>query len=72
MAWISRILIEIDINILTNVHKTIIWPKLEYCVHLWNPAVCHGNLSTVLELESIQRRSTRLVNGIGALPYGKR
>ena len=72
IAWISRNLIERDVTILTNVYKTIIRPKLEYCVQLWNPAACHGNWSTILELESIQRRFTRLVNDIGTLPYGKR
>ena len=36
---------------------------------MWNPEACHGNWSTILELESIQRRFTRLANDIGLLPY---
>ena len=61
-----------DHNIISKVYKTIIRPKLEYCVQLWNPAACHGNWSIILELESIQRRFTRLANNIGLLPYSKR
>ena len=53
-------------------YKTIVRPKLEYCVQLWNPAACHGNWSIILELESIQRRFTRLANNVGLLPYSKR
>ena len=33
---------------------------------------CHGNWSTILELESIQKRFTRLANDIGLLPYSDR
>ena len=41
------------LQILTSVCKTIIRPKLEYCVQLWNPAAFLGNWSIILELESI-------------------
>ena len=46
--------------------------RLEYCVQLWNPAACHGNWSLILELESIQRKFTRLAKDIGPLPYSRR
>ena len=72
IGWITRNILNRDLNILTRIYKTIIRPKLEYCVQLWNPAACHGNWSTILELESIQRRFTRLANDIGLLPYSER
>ena len=72
IGWISRNLITRDYNIISKIYKTIIRPKLEYCVQLWNPAACHGNWSIILELESIQRRFTRLANNVGLLPYSKR
>ena len=56
IGWISRNLINRDQTIMLRVYKTIIRPKLEYCMQLWNPAACHGNWSTILEIESIQRR----------------
>ncbi|KAL5252040.1 hypothetical protein ACHWQZ_G015001 [Mnemiopsis leidyi] len=32
----------------------------------------HGNWATVLELESVQRRFTRLIDEVGTLPYSRR
>ena len=43
IGWITRNILNRDPVILTRIYKTIIRPKLEYCVQLWNPAACHGN-----------------------------
>ena len=72
IGWISRNLMNRDPKVLSRVYKSIIRPRLEYCVQLWNPAACHGNWSLILELESIQRRFTRLAKDIGPLPYSRR
>ena len=47
IGWITRNILNRDPVILTRIYKTIIRPKLEYCVELWNPAACHGNWSTI-------------------------
>ncbi|KAL5262942.1 hypothetical protein ACHWQZ_G008372 [Mnemiopsis leidyi] len=44
----------------------------KYWVQLWNPVATHGNWATVLELESVQRRFTRLIDEVGTLPYSRR
>ena len=44
-------------------------PHLENCVQLWNPIPKHGNWGTILELESVQRKFTRLIDGIGLETY---
>ena len=54
------------------VYKTLIRPHLEYCVQLWNPVPEHGNWSLILKLEGIQRRFTRMIDGVGLLPYSER
>ena len=72
IGWVSRNTLQRDPAIICHIYKTIIRPKLEYCVQMWNPAACHGNWSTILELEAIQRRFTRLASKIGTLPYSKR
>ena len=72
IGWVARNTLQRDPSIICNIYKTIIRPKLEYCVQMWNPVACHGNWSTILELESIQRRFTRLANNIGTLPYSER
>ena len=61
ICWIASNLLKRDPVIITHIHKTIIRPKQEYCVQLWNREACHGNWSTILKLELIQRR---LVNDI--------
>ncbi len=54
------------------VYKVLVRPHLEYCVQLWNPVHEHGNWGLIKELEGVQRRFTRLVDGIGTLPYSER
>ena len=55
-----------------NIYKTIIRPHLEYCTQLWSPVAGHGNWAMIIELEGVQRRFTRLIDGIGTLPYSQR
>ena len=59
-------------NVMLSVYKMLIRPHLEYCVQLWNPVPEHGSWSLILELEGVQRRFTRLIDEIGALPYSER
>ncbi|KAL5264694.1 hypothetical protein ACHWQZ_G005690 [Mnemiopsis leidyi] len=54
------------------IYKALVRPHLEYCVQLWNPVAAHGNWATVLELESVQSRFTRLIDEVGTLPYSRR
>ena len=54
------------------IYKVLVRPHLEYCVQLWNPVPEHGNWGLIKELEGVQRRFTRLVDGIGTLPYSER
>ena len=72
IAWVTRNLIIREINVMRNVYKTIIRPHLEYCAQLWSPPACHGNWATIIELENVQRRFTRLIDDIGTLPYSER
>ena len=55
-----------------EIYKTLIRPHLELCVQLWSPVTAHGSWRNVLELESVQRRFTRLINEVGTLPYSRR
>ena len=72
ICWVVRNLIVRDRSVMLSIYKCLIRPHLEYCVQMWNPAVTHGSWQTILELESVQRRFTRLIEGIGALPYSDR
>ena len=72
IAWVTRNLITRDLHVMRNVYKSIIRPHLEYCAQLWSPPASHGNWSTIIELENVQRRFTRLIDGIGTLSYSER
>ncbi len=72
IAWITRNIILKDQYVMLNIYKSLIRPKLEYCVQIWNPTARHGNWSIILDLECVQRRFTRLINNIGPLPYSER
>ena len=72
IAWITRNIINKDKYVMLNIYKTLIRPRLEYCVQIWNPKACHGNWSIIIELEAVQRKFTRLINDIGTLPYSER
>jgi len=55
-----------------RVYKALIRPHLEYCVQLWNPVAEYGNWSLILRIEGVQRRFTRMIEGVGLLPYSER
>ena len=38
----------------------------------WNPIPKYGNWAIIMEIESVQRKFTRLIDGIGLLPYEER
>ena len=72
ICWITRNLISREQSLMLRIYKTLIRPHLEYCVQLWNPAPEHGNWSQILKIEGVQRRFTRMIDGVGLLPYSER
>ena len=72
IAWIVRNIISREEEVMLLLYKTIIRPHLEYCVQVWSPAAHHGSWSMIIDLEKIQKKFTRLINGIGLLPYSER
>ena len=72
ICFIARNLISREKSLMLRIYKTLIRPNLEYCVQLLNPVHEHGNWSIILRIEGVQRRFTRMINGIGLLPYSER
>ena len=72
ICWIVRNLIIREKSVMISIYKALIRPHLEYCVQLWNPVAAHGSWGIILELESVQRRFTRLIDEVGTLPYSRR
>lgn len=72
MGWMSRNIISRDKDVILNIYKSLIRPHLEYAVQLWNFPTEHGYWGTIMALEKVQRSVTRMVEGIGLLPYKER
>ena len=49
-------------------HKSLVRPHLEYCVQAWRP----HNQKDIDNLEGVQRRMTKMINGIGEDEYSVR
>ena len=55
-----------------GLYKSLIKPHIEYCSQAWAPMARHGNWSLILELESVQRSFTRMIDGVGLMTYRER
>ena len=71
ICWITRNLISREKVLMLRIYKALVRPHLEYCVQLWNPAPEHGNWSTILKIEGVQRRFTCMIDEVGLLPYSE-
>ena len=72
IGWITRSLICRNKFVMINVYKSLVRPHIEYAVQVWNPPASHGYWKLILQLEEVQRSFTRLIDGIGILPYSER
>ena len=48
--------------------KSLVRPKIDYCIQAWRPYL----KKDIEQLERVQKRATRLVNGFRHLPYDVR
>ena len=72
VAWVLRSVISRSPKVMLQIYKSMIRPHLEYCVQLWSPLPAHGNWTTILAIENVQRTFTRPIDGLGLLTYEER
>ena len=72
VGWVKRSLFCRNKFVMLNVYKTLIRPHIEYAVQAWNLPAIRGNWKHILLMEDVQRTFTRLIDGIGILPYRTR
>lgn len=65
IGWVSRNVISRDKTVMLSIYKSLIRPQIEYCVQLWNPRPKHGNWTIILKIEDVQRKFTRMIDGVG-------
>ena len=53
---------------IVQLYKTLVRPHLEYAVQVWRPYK-QGQIDLI---ESVQRRATRMIEGLNTMPYSRR
>ena len=65
---IRRTFVNISKVLFVFLYKTYVRPHLEYCVSIWSPSLAKD----IYVLEKVQKRATKMVRGLGHLPYEQR
>ena len=68
LEMIKRNIVSRNHNIITKLYKTLVRPKLEYCIQAWRPYL----RKDVDKLERVQRRATKLISECRKFSYEDR
>ena len=68
LGMIKRHIISRDKNTIVRLYKSLVRPKLEYCIQAWNPSL----IKEIQLLEQVQHRATKLIPEIDHLSYHER
>ena len=68
LSQLNRTMISRNREVVINLYKIFVRPILEFAVVAWSP----WERKDIDALEKIQRRATRMIPGLGKLPYEER
>ena len=68
LRLIRRNIIYMDKTLIIALYKAIVRPHLEYCIQAWRPY----HKKDIDKLERVQRRATKLIQGLKHLCYERR
>ena len=68
LSMIRRTFANISKDLFVFLYKTYVRPHLEYCASIWSPSLAKD----IDVLEKVQKRATKMVRGLGHLPYEQR
>lgn len=68
LGQIKRTIVNKDKDTILRLYKSLVRPHLEYCVQAWSPDF----KKDIDLLEAVQRRATKMIRGLGRLPYEER
>ena len=68
LGCIKRTYSDKSLSNMVNLYITLVRPLLEYCQQVWSPHL----VKDVKKVEDVQRRFTRMINGMKGLSYERR
>ena len=68
LSMISRAFVTISKELFVFLYRTHAWQHLEFCVPIWSPSLAKD----IDALDKVQKRATKMVRGLGNLPYEQR
>ena len=68
LGMIKRHIVSRDKNTIVRLYKSLVRPKLEYCIQAWNPSI----IKDIELLEQVQHRATKFIPEIAHLSYHDR
>lgn len=68
LGSIRRSFVSRDKDVILPLYKALVRPQLEYCVQAWRPYY----QKDIDKLEAVQRRATKLIDGMKGLEYNER
>ena len=72
LAWLLRNTLSRNAYVMKTAYKALVRHNVEYCCQVWAPNARHGNWALILEIESVQRTFTRIIEGMTDLTYKQR
>jgi hypothetical protein len=57
-----------NMEVMVRLYKALVRPRIEYCVQAWNPYLEKDKIL----LERVQRRATKMIEGLGNMSYEER
>ena len=68
LGCIRRTYTDKSLQNMINLYKTLVRPLLEYCQQVWSPYL----VKDIKKVDDVQRRFTRMINGMKGLSYDQR
>ena len=68
LSMIRRSFINKGVDIILPIYKSLVRPRLEYCVQAWSPFL----RKDIELLEKVQKRATRMIDGFADKDYNDR